>query len=273
MAPPSGPLIQVGSTLGRPPERPTPRKEFVGIPPDDAAFRWWLEFDCPPRRQQPWARLLLSGDALRTSRSLVGHADLDPAEHRQLQQRAELAQQQAADCAPCPANLFAHSTGTPSPIGCSGAIAYPLSAAADQALALSIEFVLRQRLGGPAVALLSLILDNQLRPERIAHLRHQTAPRFFESAQPLELALSTTVGDVALTTDHLWEVLLGFRVDPRYAAAAYVPYFDLLEGALAAAPHEVVGPLRDDRTVVGLRFLGNAYRLAAALKVDVVTLL
>src|SRR3989304_6355022 len=121
---PSGPLLQIDQTLQRPPERPPTRKEFVGIPPDDAAFRWWIAYECTPRSAHPWERLLLSGDALRTSRSLVGRTDVDVVAHRSLQQAAELAQQQVPHCAPCPANLFARSTGAPMPIGCSGAIAY-----------------------------------------------------------------------------------------------------------------------------------------------------
>jgi hypothetical protein len=146
----------------------------------------------------------------------------------------------ARDDAEAP-DTAARAPGTPEPIGCLGRINYPLEGRFERFLADRLQLLYDTVAPEQWPHLLQVLLDSEspFDGEATKELRRVTTAdglRFFELRVPVELARKAA----RLTTDHVFDLLMGFRASDDGAAGyprelpvmALADYLEFLEALL-----------------------------------------
>ncbi|MDX6303747.1 MAG: hypothetical protein QOI77_716 [Blastocatellia bacterium] len=152
----------------------------------------------------------------------------------------ELLQSETAVCADCPACLPPEIAGEGEAVGCLGRITYPLDAQFEKFLADRVQLTLDTLDREDQPRLLRILVDPEspFDGEATKELRRVTTTeglRFFELRLPIKL---TREGS-HLTTDHVFDLLAGFRSDdaekssytrefPLSATGDYYDFLDLI---------------------------------------------
>jgi hypothetical protein len=152
----------------------------------------------------------------------------------------ELLQTETAVCADCPACLPPEIAGEGEAVGCLGRITYPLDAQFEKFLADRVQLTLDTLDREDQPRLLRILVDPEspFDGEATKELRRVTTTeglRFFELRLPIKL---TREGS-HLTTDHVFDLLAGFRSDdaetssytrefPLSATGDYYDFLDLI---------------------------------------------
>ncbi len=152
----------------------------------------------------------------------------------------ELMQSETAVCPNCPACLPPDTAGEGEAVGCLGRINYPIEAQFEKFLADRVQLVLDTLDKADQPRLLHILVDAEspFDGEATKELRRVTTAqglRFFELRLPISLARA----GARLTTDHVFDLLAGFRSDdaaetsytrefPLAAAADYYDFLDLI---------------------------------------------
>jgi hypothetical protein len=139
----------------------------------------------------------------------------------------ELLQTETAVCADCPACLPPEIAGDGEAVGCLGRINYPLDAQFEKFLADRVQLTLDTLDREDQPRLLRILVDPEspFDGEATKELRRVTTTeglRFFELRLPIKL---TREGS-HLTTDHVFDLLAGFRSDDA-EASSYTREFPL----------------------------------------------
>lgn len=143
-------------------------------------------------------------------------------------------------CLRCPARLPAEAAGEGESVGCLGRISYPVEAQFEKFLADRVQLALDTIAEADQPRLLRIFVDadSPFDGEGTKDLRRITTPeglRFLELRLPIKFIREAT----RLTTDHLFDMLAGFRSDaddrttyarelPHEALADYCEFLDLL---------------------------------------------
>ena len=152
----------------------------------------------------------------------------------------ELLQTETAVCPNCPACLPLESAGEGEAVGCLGRINYPIDAQFEKFLADRVQLVLDTLDKGDQPRLMHILVDPEspFDGEATKELRRVTTPeglRFLELRIPISLSRAGS----HLTTDHVFDMLAGFRSEdsaetsytrefPFAATADYYDFLDLL---------------------------------------------
>lgn len=150
----------------------------------------------------------------------------------------ELLQSETVVCANCPAALPLETAGEGEAVGCLGRINYPIDAQFEKFLADRVQLVLDTLDREDQPRLLHILVDPEspFDGEATKELRRVTTAdglRFFELRLPIKL---TRAGS-HLTTDHVFDMLAGFRSEDAAATsytrefplAATADYYDFLD--------------------------------------------
>jgi hypothetical protein len=152
----------------------------------------------------------------------------------------ELMQSETAVCADCPACLPPEIAGEGEAVGCLGRINYPIDAQFEKFLADRVQLALDILDREDQPRLLRILVDPEspFDGEATKELRRVTTAeglRFFELRLPIKL----TREGARLTTDHVFDLLAGFRSEdaettsytrefPLSATADYYDFLDLM---------------------------------------------
>jgi hypothetical protein len=152
----------------------------------------------------------------------------------------ELMQHETVVCANCPACLPMDIAGEGEAVGCLGRINYPIDAQFEKFLADRVQLILDTQDQEDQPRLLRILVDPEspFDGEATKELRRVTTPeglRFFALRLPIKL---TRAGS-HLTTDHVFDLLAGFRSEdaeatsyarefPPSATADYYDFLDLM---------------------------------------------
>jgi hypothetical protein len=152
----------------------------------------------------------------------------------------ELLQSETAVCADCPACLPPEIAGEGEAVGCLGRINYPIDAQFEKFLADRVQLALDTLDHGDQPRLLRILVDPEspFDGEATKELRRVTTAeglRFFE----LRLPIMLTREGSHLTTDHVFDLLAGFRSEdaettsytrefPLSATGDYYDFLDLM---------------------------------------------
>lgn len=152
----------------------------------------------------------------------------------------ELLQAETAVCPNCPACLPLEAAGEGEAVGCLGRINYPIDAQFEKFLADRVQLVLDTLDKGDQPRLMHILVDPEspFDGEATKELRRVTTPdglRFLELRIPISLSRAGS----HLTTDHVFDMLAGFRSEdsaetsytrefPLAATADYYDFLDLL---------------------------------------------
>src|SRR6266403_1585786 len=204
-----------------------------------------VEYACALRARyaeqhlRAWGRLSSLHTRLTTSDSLV------PSEEKvQWVERArreiDLLQAETTICASCPACLPFEAAGEGEAVGCLGRINYPIEGEFEKFLADRVQLALDTLDIEDQPRLLRILVDAEspFDGEATKELRRITTDdglRFFE----LRLPITLTREGARLTTDHVFDLLAGFRSEdtsetsyvrelPLSATADYYDFLDLL---------------------------------------------
>ncbi len=157
--------------------------------------------------------------------------------------RDEVETMQAATgvCANCPACLPPETAGEGEAVGCLGRISYPVEAQFEKFMADRVQLALDTLDQDDQPRLLRILVDQEspFDGEATKELRRVTTPaglRFFELRLPIKLTREAA----HVTTDHLFDMLAGFRSDDsaqtsytrEFPFAATADYYDFLDFAL-----------------------------------------
>lgn len=130
-------------------------------------------------------------------------------------------------CLRCPARLPAEAAGAGEAVGCLGRVSYPIDARFEKFLADRVQLALDTLPEDEQPRLLRILIDadSPFDGEGSKELRRVTTPeglRFFELRLPIRFARDAA----RLTTDHLFDLLAGFRSDvcDRTTYARELPY-------------------------------------------------
>lgn len=162
----------------------------------------------------------------------------------------ELMQAETFVCATCPACLPQDAAGEGEAVGCLGRITYPIEAQFEKFLADRVQLALDTIDKEDQPRLLRILVDPEspFDGEASKELRRVTTAqglRFFELRLPIKLAREAA----HITTDHVFDVLAGFRSEdfpqttytrelPHAAAPDYYDFLDLtLRNDLSASEH------------------------------------
>lgn len=204
-----------------------------------------LQHPCPLRVRyaekhlRHWGRLsnlharLTTGD-----RSAPSQEKLDWVERAR--QEIENLQTETVICPTCPACLPQEFAGEGEAVGCLGRITYPIEAWFEKFLADRIQLTLDVLDQQDHPRLLRILVDPEspFDGEATKELRRVTTSeglRFFELRLPIELSRAGT----NITTDHVFDLLAGFRSDdvaessytrelPTEAVSDYYDFLDLI---------------------------------------------
>ena len=204
-----------------------------------------VEFACPLRARyaesnlRQWGRLSSLHAQLTTGDSSAPGAD----KIRWIEESAaeiELLQAETAICAGCSAHLPLEIAGEGEAVGCLGRITYPIEGQLEKFLADRVQLALDTIDPADQPRLLRILIDPEspFDGEATKELRRVTTPqglRFFELRLPISLARA----GARLTTDHLFDLLAGFRSEdsartgytrelPFTATADYYDFLDLM---------------------------------------------
>jgi hypothetical protein len=149
-------------------------------------------------------------------------------------------QEEAVVCATCPACLPQEDAGEGETVGCLGRISYPIEAQFEKFLADRVQLALDtiDKEDQPRLLLLLVDPESPFDGEGSKELRRvttNTGLRFYE----LRLPISMTRQGAHITTDHLFDLIAGFRSDdasrtsytrefPLQATADYYDFLDFL---------------------------------------------
>jgi hypothetical protein len=152
----------------------------------------------------------------------------------------ELMQTETAICPSCPACLPEEAAGEGEAVGCLGRSTYPIEAQFEKFLADRVQLTLDTVDAADQPRLMRILVDPEspFDGEATKELRRVTTPeglRFFELRVPIRLSREGT----RLTTDHVFDLLAGFRSDdsdktsyvrelPFQATADYYDFLDLI---------------------------------------------
>ena len=152
----------------------------------------------------------------------------------------EAMQAETVVCPSCPAALPIETAGEGEAVGCLGRITYPLEAQFEKFLADRVQLALDTLDEQDQPRLLRILVDPEspFDGEATKELRRVTTPeglRFFELRLPIKLSRA----GANITTDHLFDILAGFRSEdfaetsytrelPHAAAGDYYDFLDLL---------------------------------------------
>jgi hypothetical protein len=155
----------------------------------------------------------------------------------------ELMQAETVICSSCPANLFTVSdsiTVEGEAVGCLGRINYPIDAQFEKFLADRVQLALDTIDPDEQPRLMRILVDAEspFDGEATKELRRVTTPeglRFFELRVPIRLSRAGG----KLTTDHVFDLLAGFRSEdnfettyvrelPHEATGDYYDFLDLI---------------------------------------------
>jgi len=152
----------------------------------------------------------------------------------------ELLQAETTICASCPACLPPEAAGEGEAVGCLGRISYPIEAEFEKFLADRVQLILDTLDKEDQPRLLHILVDAEspFDGEATKELRRVTTDeglRFFE----LRLPITLTREGARLTTDHVFDLLAGFRSEdaerttytrefPFQATADYYDFLDLI---------------------------------------------
>src|SRR5438067_8699716 len=141
-------------------------------------------------------------------------------------------------CAACPAHLPRADAGEGEAVGCLGRVTYPIEAQFEKFLADRVQLSLDTLDPEDQPRLLRILVDTEspFDGEGAKELRRVTTAqglRFFE----LRLPIKFTREAAHVTTDHLFDLLAGFRSDDEqfttytreFALAATPDYYDFLD--------------------------------------------
>ncbi len=154
--------------------------------------------------------------------------------------KIELMQTETAVCPSCPACLPEEIAGEGEAVGCLGRISYPIEAQFEKFLADRVQLALDTVDVNDQPRLLRILVDAEspFDGEATKELRRVTTPeglRFFELRVPISLSREAA----RLTTDHVFDVLAGFRSNdseqtsyvrelPYEATGDYYDFLDLI---------------------------------------------
>lgn len=143
-------------------------------------------------------------------------------------------------CAHCPACLPFEAAGAGEAVGCLGRVNYPIDAEFEKFLANRVQLVLDtlEREDWPRLMHIMVDPESPFDGEATKELRRVTTPdglRFFELRLPIRLSRAGS----RLTTDHVFDLLAGFRSEdaeqtsyerefPFSATGDYYDFLDLL---------------------------------------------
>jgi hypothetical protein len=150
----------------------------------------------------------------------------------------ELLQSETAICSSCPACLPMDAAGEGEAVGCLGRIRYPIEAEFEKFLADRVQLVLDTLDKEDQPRLLRILVDAEspFDGEATKELRRITTEeglRFFE----LRLPIGLTRDAASLTTDHVFDLLAGFRSEEsekttytrEFPFTATPDYYDFLD--------------------------------------------
>jgi hypothetical protein len=187
-----------------------------------------------------WGRLsslhtrLTTGDRAAPTEDKVRFVEQarDEVEHMQLETTV---------CAMCPACLPPEAAGEGEAVGCLGRISYPVEAQFEKFVADRVQLALDTLDQEDQPRLLRILVDAEspFDGEATKELRRVTTQqnmRFFELRLPIQLTREAS----HLTTDHLFDLLAGFRSDDsasttytrEFPFAATADYYDFLDFVL-----------------------------------------
>ena len=183
----------------------------------------------------------------------------------------ELLQSETAVCANCPACLPPEVAGEGEAVGCLGRINYPVDAAFEKFLADRVQLTLDTIDKSDQPRLLHILVDPEspFDGEASKELRRVTTSeslRFFELRLPIRL----TRDGSHLTTDHVFDLLAGFRSEDaeqttytrEFPYAATADYYDFLDLML----RNDVSELERERLRARSRNYAQFLRLLSALE-------
>src|SRR2546423_1356572 len=180
-------------------------------------------------------------------------------------------QRETAICEHCPARLPTDTAGEGEAVGCLGRINYPIDAHFEKFVANRVQLVLDTVDAEDQPRLMQILVDPEspFDGEATKELRRVTTSeglRFFELRLPIRL---TRAGS-HLTTDHVFDLLAGFRSEDagrttytrEFPFAATADYYDFLDLML----RNDVGELERERLHARSRNYAQFLRLLSALE-------
>lgn len=204
-----------------------------------------IQHPCPLRARysekhlRDWGRLsnlharLTTGDQSAPSQEKLDWVESARAEMERLQEETII-------CPTCPACLPQELAGEGEAVGCLGRINYPIEAGFEKFLADRVQLALDVLDPQDQPRLLRILVDPEspFDGEATKELRRVTTNeglRFFELRLPIELSRA----GVEITTDHIFDILAGFRSDdvdqtsytrelPTAAVSDYYDFLDLI---------------------------------------------
>jgi hypothetical protein len=207
------------------------------------SLEFTVEYPCvlraryPERRLREWGRLSNLHTILTTGdQSAPGPDKLKWIEDAGAE--IELLQHETVVCANCPACLPTDTAGEGEAVGCLGRINYPVDAQFEKFMADRVQLALDTLDQEDQPRLLRILVDPEspFDGEATKDLRRVTTTeglRFFEVRLPIKL---TRAGS-HLTTDHVFDLLAGFRSEDaestsynrEFPLAATADYYDFLD--------------------------------------------
>ena len=204
-----------------------------------------IQYSCPLRARyaekhlREWGRLsnlhtrLTTGDTSAPSEDKLKWVE-------EAREEVEAMQTETAICSSCPACLPLELAGEGEAVGCLGRITYPIEGQFEKFLADRVQLSLDTMDQEDQPRLLRILVDPEspFDGEATKELRRVTTDeglRFFELRLPINLAREAQ----RITTDHLFDLLAGFRSEdfadtsytrdlPFEATADYYDFLDLI---------------------------------------------
>src|SRR5262245_22374664 len=209
------------------------------------SLEFTVQYSCPLRAEysekhlRDWGRLSSIHARLTTGDASAPTADkLQWVENAR--EEVERMQQATVICAQCPAGLPLEAAGEGESVGCLGRVNYPIEAQFEKFLADRVQLCLDTLDQDDQPRLLRILVDPEspFDGEATKELRRVVTPeglRFFE----LRVPISFTRDAARLTTDHVFDLLAGFRSNdsdvtsytrelPSEATAGYYVFLDLI---------------------------------------------
>jgi hypothetical protein len=183
----------------------------------------------------------------------------------------DLLQAETEICAHCPACLPAETAGEGEAVGCLGRVNYPIDAEFENFLANRVQLVLDtvDREDWPRLMHILVDPESPFDGEASKELRRVTTPdglRFFELRLPIRLSRA----GARLTTDHVFDLIAGFRSEDadrtsyerEFPLAATGDYYDFLDLIL----RNDLSQLESERLVSRSRNYPQFLRLLSAIE-------
>jgi len=207
------------------------------------SLEFTVEYPCELRARYPEARLREWGRLSNLHTILTTRDQTAPGPDKikwieNTGAEIELLQRETVVCANCPACLPPDTAGEGEAVGCLGRINYPIDAQFEKFMADRVQLALDtlDQEDQPRLLLILIDPESPFDGEATKDLRRVITPqglRFFELRLPIKL---TRVGS-HLTTDHVFDLLAGFRSEDaegtsytrEFPLAATADYYDFLD--------------------------------------------